>query len=253
MMMMMLVCFLFVTASLVNGQDYLTCLRNSDAFAGINPQDTASNIRGPPGYPGKRGSPGDRGLQGDKGSKGEPGSSDREEIRRLRADLLSETQALINDAIRPLQDKISRLSQAASSQVAESGWYTPSNGYQYRLTETEQNWQESRRLCQAMGGDLAAVGMRNVAIRWKLLTEVIKSVRGVWIGLNDISQEGQWMWIDGVREAEGNDNWAAGEPNHAGNEDCAVVNVPRHIGAHDVSCSRTEFAICEKIITDISQ
>ncbi|XP_076824194.1 CD209 antigen-like protein C [Clavelina lepadiformis] len=242
-MMMMLVCFLFVTASLVNGQDYLTCLRNSDAFAGINPQDTVSNIRGPPGYPGKRGSPGDRGLQGDKGSKGEPGSSDREEIRRLR-----ETQALINIAIRPLQDKISRLCQ-----VAESGWYTPFNGYQYRLTETEQNWQESRRLCQAMGGDLAAVGMRNVVIRRKLLTEVFKFVQNVWIGLNDISREGQWMWIDGVQAAEGNVNWLAGEPNNSGDEDCAVVNVPGHNGAVDYPCSWTKIALCEKIVTDTCQ
>ncbi|XP_076824190.1 CD209 antigen-like protein C [Clavelina lepadiformis] len=252
MMMMIFVCFLFVTASLVNGQEYLTCLRNSDAFTGINPQDTASNIRGPTGYPGKRGSPGDRGVQGDKGSKGEPGSSDREEIRRLRADLLSETQALINDAIRPLQDKISRLCQA-TSQLAESGWYTPSNGYQYRLTETQQNWQESRRLCQAMGGDLAAVGMRNVAIERKLLTEVIKSSQNVWIGLNDISREGQWMWIDGVRAAEGNVNWVAGEPNNSGDEDCAVVNRPGYNGALDYRCSLTQFALCEKNVTDTCQ
>ena len=88
----------------------------------------------------------------------------------------------------------------------------------------------------------------------KLLTEVIKSSQNVWIGLNDISREGQWMWIDGVRAAEGNVNWVAGEPNNSGgDEDCGVVNINGHNGALDAKCSRTKFALCEKIVTDICQ
>ena len=59
------------------------------------------------------------------------------------------------------------------------------------------------------------------------------------------------MWIDGVRAAEGNVNWAAGEPNNSGDEDCAVVNWPGPKGATDVQCPWLHIALCEKIITDI--
>ena len=41
------------------------------------------------------------------------------------------------------------------------GWYTPGNSYQYFVTSTSQSWQNSRILCQQLGGDLASIGLRD--------------------------------------------------------------------------------------------
>jgi len=51
------------------------------------------------------------------------------------------------------------------SAFPEAGWYTPWNGYQYRVTNTKSSWHTSRGECQRYGGDLAVIGMRNTAIR----------------------------------------------------------------------------------------
>ena len=46
----------------------------------------------------------------------------------------------------------------------DNGWVTPFNGYQYKLTEHTQSWQDSRRICQRLGGDLIVYGFRDVAV-----------------------------------------------------------------------------------------
>ena len=40
-------------------------------------------------------------------------------------------------------------------------WFTPNNGYQYRLTFLRKTWHEAREECQSYGGDLAYEGLRN--------------------------------------------------------------------------------------------
>ena len=44
----------------------------------------------------------------------------------------------------------------------DSGWFNGLNGYQYKVTPNAQTWEESRRVCQSMSGDLAAEGFRDV-------------------------------------------------------------------------------------------
>ena len=48
--------------------------------------------------------------------------------------------------------------------LVRSGWYTPGNSYQYYVTNSSQSWQDSRMICQRLGGDLASVGLRNLSI-----------------------------------------------------------------------------------------
>ena len=44
---------------------------------------------------------------------------------------------------------------------ADLKWFTATNGYQYRVTSTLQNWQDSRNICLDMGADLAVVGPKD--------------------------------------------------------------------------------------------
>ena len=51
---------------------------------------------------------------------------------------------------------------------AEAGWYATGNCFQYQVITTAQSWDASRRIRREKGGDLAAIGIRNVAMRSKL-------------------------------------------------------------------------------------
>ena len=49
--------------------------------------------------------------------------------------------------------------------VLSDGWVAMFNGYQYKLTPKAQMWNESRTVCQAMGGDLAVYGIQDMESR----------------------------------------------------------------------------------------
>ena len=56
-----------------------------------------------------------------------------------------------------------------------------------------------------------------------------------WIGLNDLNAEGTFLWADG--NSDSYRNWAVGEPNDQGNEDCALMWVGGYWD--DDSCTAT--------------
>ena len=47
----------------------------------------------------------------------------------------------------------------------EDGWISPFNGYQYKVNDTRQSWNESRIACQSWGGDLIVHGFRDHTAR----------------------------------------------------------------------------------------
>lgn len=90
----------------------------------------------------------------------------------------------------------------------------PSNGHQYYLT-TANTWTAAEGIAVSLGGHLATV--RNTAENsW--IYNTFSSFGGVerylWIGLNDVVQEGAYAWTSG--ESNSYLNWANGEPNNGG-------------------------------------
>ncbi|CAK8695841.1 unnamed protein product [Clavelina lepadiformis] len=229
---------------IVQGQDYLTCLKNNEAFAGLTNQDAPGNIRGPPGYPGKRGAPGDKGEVGEKGSKGEPFS-------------IEDSGFGVNDLItlRRQLDEVMRTNNLLCKVVSppDVSWYSPLNGYQYKVLSSTQSWEESRRLCQGLGGDLAAVGMRDLTIRENVGNALLPSIRKVWIGISDKAQEGEWVWIDGEVSSREVQQWHPNEPQGGRRENCAVISFPNVpiSQAVDVPCSISLPVLCEKPLPKI--
>ena len=62
-----------------------------------------------------------------------------------------------------------------------------------------------------------------------------------WLGLNDLAEEGVWLWTDG--SAPGFLNWSTNEPNNSGDEDCTQM---LSTGLwNDIKCGMEYAVICE--------
>ncbi|XP_033646719.1 C-type lectin domain family 4 member E-like [Asterias rubens] len=72
----------------------------------------------------------------------------------------------------------------------------------------------------------------------------------LWIGCNDIEEEGNWQHCPLKGETNAYKNWKYGEPNNAGNEDCGNQYMKNNGQWSDVECDRKGFAICELHVID---
>ncbi|KAA8582253.1 CD209 antigen isoform X2 [Etheostoma spectabile] len=134
------------------------------------------------------------------------------------------------------------------------GWtFMNSLCYYFAFLDTlsRRSWQEARQFCTNLGGDLAVVDNRETHLAISELINTYQdqtieiSIRGFWIGLRDVEQEGIWKWLDGRTLNEG--FWNNGEPNNIGNEDCAAA-YPRSnplLSWNDAPCNYELKWICQ--------
>jgi hypothetical protein len=94
------------------------------------------------------------------------------------------------------------------------------DGHDYLFFLTPRSWASARASCQKNGYDLVTIN--SLGEEAFLDAEEYKHGNGLWwIGYTDQAYEGMWVWVDGT---SGHTYWADGEPNNAGNEDCAIDN-----------------------------
>jgi hypothetical protein len=114
--------------------------------------------------------------------------------------------------------------------------YNPANGHYYELIETELSWSDARDAAAGMSynvvqGHLATITSQQeenfVVNKWPCIGledptrnpwDCTDREARVWFGATDEASEGDWQWITG--EPWGYIDWANGEPNSSGNEDC---------------------------------
>jgi len=102
---------------------------------------------------------------------------------------------------------------------------------------------EARDLCTQRGGDLVVFDTL-LEVEYVLDT-VLGTNIGWWIGLDDLDEEGTFVWVDGSPLGEDISQWAPGEPNNANdNEHCAILS--GSLGSwNDNSCTLLRSSICE--------
>merc|ERR1719211_132961 len=94
---------------------------------------------------------------------------------------------------------------------------------QYVVVETNMNWNDANAYCASTyGTTLATITSDDDA-------EALLAIKkDAWIGLNDLAQEGTWVWTSG-HECDGNcanlDYWTGSGPSNSyNNEHCAKMD-----------------------------
>ena len=68
-----------------------------------------------------------------------------------------------------------------------------------------------------------------------------------WIGVSDISSEGNWVWVNGETATSSELIWSSGQPDNARNiQHCGALYTSGY--ADDGTCTSTYFGLCEKKI-----
>ncbi|XP_025089337.1 C-type lectin mannose-binding isoform-like [Pomacea canaliculata] len=118
-----------------------------------------------------------------------------------------------------------------------------------KMYSVKQDYQTATMRCQTDGAHLFHLKSRvqDVPALVYLLDTMGKVLYdtpdGLWIGVNDIEVEGQFLWSDRSPLLRENGLWAPGEPNNSNNEDCVVVS--NGIVFNDLPCTRKQEYICQ--------
>ena len=90
------------------------------------------------------------------------------------------------------------------------------------FTAVPQTWADAQSICAGRGGALVRIDSDTENA---IVTGLANGNRA-WIGGNDLTTEGTFLWTDGTTFAVTYTNWRTGEPNNGnGNfqEDCALI------------------------------
>ena len=132
-------------------------------------------------------------------------------------------------------------------QIDESGCPCPavaSGGHTYLLCDKKRTWWTARDDCKKAGSGYHLVSITS-ADENAAVASAAKAVNSAswWIGLSDEGKEGTWVWDNGEGVTYG-PNWASGEPNNSGNEDCAIIG-PSSGKWVDAGCYEVFPYVCE--------
>ncbi|EAT41960.1 AAEL006456-PA [Aedes aegypti] len=116
----------------------------------------------------------------------------------------------------------------------------------------QTNWTEALEQCESHGMQLAVIDSaeKQETIAQMICSSTVFNERwmDVWIGANDIAEEGQFTW-QATGENVTYTNWKPGQPNnYGGKEDCVHIQYTANVDFqwNDDQCSKKKYFICEK-------
>ncbi|XP_046574108.1 C-type lectin domain family 17, member A-like [Haliotis rubra] len=111
----------------------------------------------------------------------------------------------------------------------------------YSTRWVKKNWTDAKTDCEGDGGHL--VVLEDMAIRMRLLDALqhfANATEGVFIGLDDIAVEGEYVWADS--RVLVNSFWAPEQPANSTDENCMTVFTD---GLHDERCELAMYYVCQ--------
>ena len=118
------------------------------------------------------------------------------------------------------------------------------------ISPVKMTWYEAREHCEESGATLAIPSSQSVQdFIWGIAErEFDQGLQraSLWIGCNDIEEEGNWQHCPLKGETNAYENWAGRQPNNANNADCAVMRVDMNGTWDDQHCINLNLhAVCE--------
>jgi len=131
--------------------------------------------------------------------------------------------------------------------------------YCYTVKTTALTWDNAETDCVAEGGHLATVPVTNTDLNKRLAEQGATNVdtddyNGFWIGLNDITEEGTYQWVNGdTPTVLTSDNvWQSNQPNSANVDiqDCIKLKINvAHFGLwDDTKCENLFPYACQTVL-----
>jgi len=142
------------------------------------------------------------------------------------------------------KDQITMNSIGGNPGHCPDGWYSYEDRC-YKVDSQEQTWQECKETCSNMESSMLCIEdySKNQFIRG--INSQISPFQNVWVGLNDIDNENDWVWDNGCSSYYR--HWAWWEPNNANDgEDCAEIGSDGYW--NDNECSSKRHCGCERTV-----
>ncbi|XP_050398706.1 C-type mannose receptor 2 [Patella vulgata] len=117
-------------------------------------------------------------------------------------------------------------------------------------SKPKSTWIVARQTCQKLGGDLMKLESLDETRYLSMISETPKMASGLyWIGLNDQSKEGTFVWADGSSADSSFLKWSHSPLNVLANQHCAALT--KDVTITDKPCSDFQLGyICEKPMDD---
>jgi hypothetical protein len=126
----------------------------------------------------------------------------------------------------------------------------PHAGHEYRFCRGPVSWQSARDTCAGAGSALATID-DDAENTWVNERVRFHGRAPAWVGLNDRSREGSWVWEAGG-SLGGYQPWQTGEPNNGGScwgceENCGILAFFAGLDTwNDLRCDSNNAFVCER-------
>ncbi|XP_059155017.1 uncharacterized protein LOC131940420 isoform X2 [Physella acuta] len=126
------------------------------------------------------------------------------------------------------------VSQVVCTQATQSVNYSDGELLvKYEIFNTPMSWHNAEKFCSNFTRKRSLAKVSSLE-EMNLLNSQRTFGRSLWLGANDILEEGKWMWTDGTK-VDMTSLWDRNEPNDEfGREDCLLINYGG--GFNDVPC-----------------
>ncbi len=116
-------------------------------------------------------------------------------------------------------------------------------GHVYLYCPSYAVWEDALEICRGWGYDLAAFEDEDEELSVSNAAYAVVATTW-WVGFNDLDAEGSWSWSN--EQPVTYSNWASGEPNDSGGEDCAQILWSGYEW-NDATCASSLPFVCESL------
>lgn len=114
----------------------------------------------------------------------------------------------------------------------------------YKLSPEPLSWDEGRKYCESIDGDLIVLGARTLKMR-RSVGHILLRQSTFWVGASYDEATSTWTWVDGTTDDEHPMRWASRQPAEDKEKKCVGVFNVFGFRAFNSDCDYKHYAVCE--------